>query len=44
MRLLLLVLLLVAVVLVLMGGTIAVLTWYYGHKNRSIGINKNSGQ
>ena len=44
MRLLLLILILVAIVLILMGSIIAVLTWYYGHKGRSTGVNEAAGE
>lgn len=44
MRLLLLILLLVAIVLILMGSVIAVLTWYYSRKDRSVGANEAIGE
>jgi len=44
MRLLLLILILVAIVLVLTGCVIAVLTWYYGRKDRSTGVNEAAGE
>jgi len=44
MRVLLLILIFIAVVLVLMGSIIAVLTWYYSRKDRSVGANEATSE
>ena len=44
MRVLLLILILVAIVLILTGCVIAVLTWYYGRKDRLVGANEATGE